>query len=136
MTGLARRAILTVAAGLCLGPLALAQQPDCKNPQTQTDMTSCAVSDFEAADKALNAQWKITRKAFTDRDMELDGDMKGAEKALLKAQRAWIDYRDGECEAQGFSARGGTMEPMLVAACKADLTKARVKQLKSLVEQP
>jgi urease subunit alpha len=59
--------------------------------------------------------------------LDLDGDMKGAEKALVTAQRAWIAYRDAECEARGFQARGGTMEPMLVAGCIADVTDARTK---------
>jgi uncharacterized protein YecT (DUF1311 family) len=65
-------------------------------------------------------------------DADLDGDMKGAEKALVTAQRAWIAYRDAECEARGFQARGGTMEPMLVAGCIADVTDARTKELKTL----
>jgi uncharacterized protein YecT (DUF1311 family) len=58
--------------------------------------------------------------------------MKGAEQALVKAQRAWIDYRDAECNAAGFQARGGTMEPMLVAGCLADITDKRTKELKEL----
>jgi uncharacterized protein YecT (DUF1311 family) len=67
-------------------------------------------------------------------DKDLDAGEKGAEKALLKAQRAWIDYRDGQCEAEGFQARGGTMEPMLVAGCIANLTDQRTKELKQLEE--
>ncbi|BCH55167.1 lysozyme inhibitor LprI family protein [Agrobacterium vitis] len=128
---------LTVLAGLGLLSLSggvLAQPRDCRDPKTQSDMTACAVQDFDAADKAMNAQWKITRKVFVEQDATLDDDLKGAEKALLKAQRAWIDYRDGQCEAQGFYVRGGTMEPMEVAACKAEMTKTRTKELKSLAE--
>lgn len=109
---------------------------DCSNAQTQAEMTECAVNDFDAADKALNAQWKRTRAAMVETDANLDADQKGAEKALLKGQRAWIDYRDGQCEAEGFSARGGTLEPMLVASCKAHLTDLRTKELKSMAEQP
>ena len=60
--------------------------------------------------------------------------MRGAEEALVKAQRAWVNFRDAECEAAGFQARGGTMEPMLVAGCIAELTDARTKQLKELAE--
>jgi uncharacterized protein YecT (DUF1311 family) len=61
-----------------------------------------------------------------------EADMKGAEKALVTAQRAWISYRDAQCEAAGFQARGGTMEPMLVAGCIADITEVRTKELKAL----
>jgi len=88
-----------------------AEDVDCENAQTQADMTSCAQARYEEADKGLNAQYKKTRAAMVAIDQDLDADMKGAEQALLKAQRAWITYRDAQCENYGFQARGGTMEP-------------------------
>lgn len=107
---------------------------DCNNAETQAEMNQCAADDLATADKALNAQWKLTRNAMVEKDANQDATDKGAEKALLKAQRAWLDYRDGQCEAEGFSVRGGSMEPMVVASCKARLTELRTKELKSLVE--
>ncbi|TXH83773.1 MAG: DUF1311 domain-containing protein [Rhizobium sp.] len=135
---LAPAAVLAVV--LICGP-ALAQNADepkidCAKAEAQTDLNICAALDFDTADKALNAQYKKTRAAMVAIDADLDNDMKGAEKALIKAQRAWVDYRDGECEAQGFQARGGSMEPMLVSGCKADLTKERTKELKDLADGP
>ncbi|MBY3594386.1 lysozyme inhibitor LprI family protein [Rhizobium bangladeshense] len=109
-----------------------AEDIDCQNPRTQSDMTSCEAARHETADKALNEQYKKTRAAMIAIDKDLDGDMKGAEKALVKAQRAWIDYRDAQCDAFGFQARGGTMEPMLVAGCLAEETDKRTKELKEL----
>jgi uncharacterized protein YecT (DUF1311 family) len=107
---------------------------DCKNATTQTDMNICADRDYKAADVELNVQYKKTRAAMVGWDADLEEDQKGAEKALLKAQRAWVDYRDGECEAEGFEARGGSMEPMLVSACLATVTRERTKQLKDLAK--
>ncbi len=119
-----------------IGPVPKADNgADCDNAQTQSEMNACASDDFDRADKALNAQWKLTRKAMVDMDANLEADQKGAEKALLKGQRAWIEYRDGQCEAEGFSVRGGTMEPMMVDSCKAHLTDLRTKELKALAEQ-
>lgn len=120
-------AVMLFASGV-----ARAEEIDCANPTTQSDMTSCEAARHDAADKALNAQYKKTRAVMVTIDSDLDGDMKGAEKALVKAQRAWIDYRDAECDAAGFQARGGTMEPMLVAGCLADITDKRTKELKEL----
>ncbi|CCM76197.1 lysozyme inhibitor LprI family protein [Rhizobium mesoamericanum] len=110
-----------------------AEDLDCNNPVTQADMTACERARQETADKALNAQYKITRAALATLDKDLGADG-GAEKALVKAQRAWMDFRDAECEVTGFQARGGTMEPMLVAGCIAGLTDQRTKQLKELAE--
>ena len=111
---------------------ASADEIDCKSPTTQTDMTLCERARQDEADKALNVQYKKTRAAMVAIDSDQDDDMKGAEKALVTAQRAWITYRDAQCEAAGFQARGGTMEPMLVAGCIANVTDARTKELKTL----
>ncbi|MDL2405345.1 lysozyme inhibitor LprI family protein [Rhizobium calliandrae] len=109
---------------------------DCNNAQTQMDMNICAQRDYDEADKALNEQYKRTRAAMVATDADLDVDQKGAEEALIKAERAWVDYRDGQCEAEGFEARGGSMEPMLVSGCKATLTKQRTEELKTLADGP
>ena len=67
-----------------------------------------------------------------DLDAELSDDLKGAEKALLAGQRGWIAYRDGQCDLAGFEARGGSMEPMLVSGCLADLTRKRTQELQAI----
>jgi uncharacterized protein YecT (DUF1311 family) len=112
---------------------AVGQDIDCNNQMAQMEMNICAEQDFEAADAELNAVWKDARKAAKELDAELPEELKGAEKALLAAQRAWIGYRDGQCEVAGFEARGGSMEPMLVSGCKATLTRARTKDLREFI---
>ncbi|MCM2473219.1 DUF1311 domain-containing protein [Rhizobium sp. CG5] len=107
---------------------------DCANAMTQFDMNACAQKDYEAADARLNAQWKLTKTAMADVDSGLDEALKGASKALLDGQRAWIAYRDAQCTLAGFEARGGSMEPMLVSGCLAELTDARTKELKALAD--
>lgn len=129
--------LLLVAGLLSLSVLpALAQQPkvDCKNAQSQMEMTYCAEQDLQAADKALNAQYQSTRKVMKIWDADADADAKGAEDALLKAQRAWIAYRDAQCASYGYQAHGGTLEPQLIYSCQADLTRARTQELKELTE--
>jgi uncharacterized protein YecT (DUF1311 family) len=105
---------------------------DCESPTQTRTMMLCEQARADKADKALNAQYKKTRAVMGSRDSDLKAAMKGAEQALVTAQRAWIAYRDAECEAEGFQARGGTMEPMLVAGCIANVTDTRTKQLKML----
>jgi len=126
---------LALAGGVMAASGVFAQEEtDCKNPQTQMEMTSCEQDRYGEADKALNAQWKETRAAAAAADEDLDESDRGAEKALLTAQRAWISYRDAQCEAEGFQARGGSMEPMLVAGCLANLSDTRTKELKALAD--
>ncbi|MEI1246904.1 lysozyme inhibitor LprI family protein [Rhizobium aouanii] len=123
---------LVGAAMLLTAGAASAEDIDCNSPKTQSDMTACEAMRHEAADKTLNVQYKKTRAVLAAIDKDLDGDLKGAEQALVKAQRAWIDYRDAECDTFGFQARGGTMEPMLVAGCLANITDKRTQELKEL----
>lgn len=107
------------------------------NPEgTQAEMNICAWDDFQKADDELNAVYKKAMAFAKDQDENLadQPDLKGAVAALKKAQRAWIDYRDGHCDGVGFSARGGSMEPMLVAGCQEELTKNRTAELKALME--
>lgn len=133
-------ASVVVAGFLAFASLAQAQdepEVDCENAMTQSDMNICANKDYEAADKELNAVYKTTMTAMqtTDKELgEIDLNYVGAVEALKKAQRAWIGYRDGQCDLAGFQARGGSMEPMLVSGCLADLTKKRTAELKSLTE--
>lgn len=104
----------------------------------QQEMNYCAAKDYEAADAELNAVWKdaVAAAVQYDKDLKEMGDdgRPGYEDTLRKAQRAWITYRDAWCDYEGFEARGGTLEPLLIAGCLADLTRTRTKDLKDVLE--
>jgi uncharacterized protein YecT (DUF1311 family) len=128
-------------AGLAFMPaLALAQEDppvDCAKAITQADMNQCAYQDYEKADKELNVVWKEALKSQEEVDKgaaEMGPGYVGAVKALKKAQRAWIDYRDGQCEGEGYAAVGGSMQSMLVSGCLATKTTARTKELRELIQ--
>ena len=127
----ARAAVLLI---LVLVPSSLLAQdkPNCKDPQTQTEMNICAGLDYKGADAELNISYKAAIAQMKDMDTNLPPELKGAEKTLREAQRAWIPYRDKACESYGFMARGGSMESMLVGNCLADLTRNRIKELKAI----
>ena len=104
---------------------ATAQGTDCEKAETQVELRQCEQARYQDADKALNEQWSLARAQI--------GDEPDAEKALLDAQRAWITFRDLHCKAVGFQSRGGTLEPVVVAGCLADVTGHRVEELKAFV---
>lgn len=112
---------------------------NCADPMAQQEMNWCAYQDFLAADAELNAQWKRTAEVMKLRDenFESTSDVRpGYFATLLDAQRAWLSFRDAHCRSEGYYARGGSLEPLLVSTCKTDLTNARTKQLADLVERP
>ncbi len=106
--------------------LLLSQSPawsfECDYGGNQSQMSACAVGDFETADRELNVIYK-----------ELMGSMpESKQKALQNEQRAWLKARDPKCEveANDGAEEGGSMWPMLYQSCRANATQARIKILK------
>lgn len=125
-----------VSGCLALGVPTTLVASDCTAPQTPAQMQTCAQIDFDTADKQLNIDYKAARAYMESLDKDLSSDQKGAAKALLDAQRAWIAFRDAACFADGFVARGGTEELLFATECKAELTEQRSKQLRDLAASP
>ena len=92
-------------------------------------MNRCAHADWEAADRALNAEYKRARAFLKRIERDLPTDMRGGADSLRDAQRAWITFRDKACAAEAALFRGGSMEPFLYASCRARLTRQRTQDL-------
>lgn len=114
------RAALLVA--LLLLPVAAPAfaEDDCdRNNQSQMAMNQCAGVDAAKADAELNKVYK-----------QLAAQADGKEKTALRdAQRAWIAFRDKECEYRTIGEDGGSIRPMELAMCAQEMTEARTKAL-------
>ena len=114
----------------------LAQAASCAQPNTQMEMNRCASIDYQREDASMTAQWRKTLAYMRaqDRDPNSNSDKRpNYGDTLLDSQRAWLRYRDTQCAIEGYAARGGSMEPMLIATCKATMTAARRKTLAKLI---
>ena len=119
---------------------ASAQEPeiDCDNAMAQFELNACAYKEFERADAAMNAQWKVTSERMKVIDADFDrtqDDRPGYFDTLLAGQRAWLTYRDKHCASEGYTMRGGSAEPMVISGCQTQLTEVRTKQLQELIEE-
>jgi uncharacterized protein YecT (DUF1311 family) len=108
-------ACLVVMAAASAAP---AQECD-RNDDSQQMMNICAGTDYDAADAKLNK---------TYRDLVGRNDDK-TNKLLQTAQRAWIAFRDAECNYSTSDSEGGSIHPMEVSECLTRLTNDRIKQL-------
>lgn len=133
--------IRLTAISICAFCLALvsshAQEPNCSDPQTQFEMNVCSGQDYDAADKRLNETWKTVFASLKQWDKEVWQDGSSAPSradALLKSQRAWIDYRDGHCEAEAEGFHGGTILPLVRNTCLTEMAQRRTAELLSLTE--
>lgn len=121
--------------------LLAAQQPagdewNCEDPQAQVEMNACAALDFERADAELNAAYRgaIADARANDRGPDSGrpewDDRPGEEATLREAQRGWLAFRDAHCRLEGYSERGGSLEPLVYESCRAGLTRGRTAQLR------
>ncbi|RFZ92209.1 DUF1311 domain-containing protein [Mucilaginibacter conchicola] len=102
-----------------------AQSVDCSKAVTQTEMNICSAKEFAAADKELNTLYKqlMTRLA------------PGLKAALTQSQRKWVAFRDEEAKIYALLYEGGSMAPLAINNSKTQSTRARIKQLKDLLEE-
>ncbi len=119
---------LGVMALAVAGP-GMAQDVDCDVAGTQMELTYCAEQDWIAADADLNEAYKAARGLMRDIDAGLPEAERGAEGYLREAQTAWITLRDAGCAAEGFMYHGGSIEPMVIYACRARMTEVRAAEL-------
>ncbi|ROO33622.1 MULTISPECIES: lysozyme inhibitor LprI family protein [unclassified Pseudomonas] len=114
---------------LALAPLILAsvaQADDCTNAMTQGEMNQCAAQEKKAADDELNRLYKQITARLKDNP--------GAKQLLVKAQRAWIGFRDAECNFSASGVEGGSVYPLIYGNCVTALTKARVETFKTYLK--
>ena len=100
--------------------------------QTQSEMNQAAILDLKSTEDELT---KVYQQVIQRYSKGSDADLALVDK-LRKAQRAWIKFRDAHIEAifpsedsRHFSAR-----PMCAAILQAELTDARIKQLREWLD--
>jgi uncharacterized protein YecT (DUF1311 family) len=120
--GMATPSIASPASGTT--NLQLAQNPNCNNPQTQSQMNICASIAYQNADRKLNQVYRqLLPKLSASRKQK-----------LISAQQAWIKFRDSSCEFERSAYEGGSMAPMIYGFCLAAVTEQRTKDLRRYLE--
>ena len=92
---------------------------------SQQAMNMCAGEAFQRADAELNRVWREIQDHYSG-----DADLK---KLLLEGQRGWIKYKEAQCELTAYDSRGGSMWPMVISGCRAEITRRRVQELKDML---
>ena len=92
----------------------------CKEAVSAKDMQDCMDNEWKKSDAELNRVYQEASKK-----------LKPEQAALLKKeQRAWLTYRDAQCEADYKMLAGGTAAPLALTQCRVTLTQERTKTLK------
>lgn len=121
-----RRTALGLAAACAFALPALpAAAAGCDDAVTTQEMRDCASKSYGSFDNELNAIWQQVMSG-------LDEAGKGK---LRNAQRAWIAFRDADCDAAADMYRGGTFAGVAKNECLAQRTKERAQQLQDLLDR-
>ncbi|MCB1512100.1 MAG: DUF1311 domain-containing protein [Hyphomicrobiaceae bacterium] len=106
-------------------------KPDCNNARNTYEMNYCSDLEFKSADRELN---RVYRAAIAKRKQDGDAGpytFKAWHNALKTSQRAWIKFRDADCEGvvvQDWGGGSGTSAA--VNGCRIELTRHRTASLK------
>lgn len=92
--------------------------------QTQMELNRDAAAAYKKADKELNQVYN-----------QLVAMLNEKEKArLVKAQRAWITFRDAHAHFSAGMYEGGSMQPLMHATAMKEVTMQRIEQLKQEIK--
>jgi len=95
------------------------------------DIEQCGHRDFERATRALNQAVAALTVEYRKDDADLTRE--GEPAALpyfLKAQAAWIEYRDNSCYSSAYEMGEASLKYIEFWYCMATRTNERVKELR------
>lgn len=128
-----RRWLLALAVA-ALFPLALPagaeDLPDCANASNNVEITACVWDAYKRADAELNAVWKQVMASIRPEDYLPADAVKAWKDDLLAAQRAWITFKEKDCDAVAYEWYGGSGANMAVGSCLYAHTVQRTNDLK------
>lgn len=99
-----------------------AADDDCyQKAKTQAQLNACASAALKRSDDQLNQLYKQI--------MDRLGQDEKARDLLVQAERDWLRFRHSACSFSAMRVADGSMYPMLLNDCMAEMTRTRVIQL-------
>lgn len=95
------------------------------NQSTTVGIESCEVRTGQRLNREFDTQTAILWPLL---------DLTGRHE-LIRAQLAWLEYADDECDVEERAVLGGSILPVIGGLCLNALTQARVQELKSVVDE-
>jgi uncharacterized protein YecT (DUF1311 family) len=99
-----------------------------ENAESTADQNNCGDQAFKAADAELNRVYNSIKSPLAK---GTDSDSKEILKRLVASERAWVSFRDSNCQLAGTQMLNGSGEGPIVGGCLASMTIERVKELQS-----
>lgn len=120
-------AVVLSMAALCIAAHSQhmnAKDSPCDAGMTTPDLVTCLWAKWHSEDKELNAYYGTVSE-------HLHGDQL---TELRDAEKAWIDFRDKNCNAEKLLYVGGTAVGPVYNACMEAMTRHRLAELKTMYD--
>lgn len=89
------------------------------------EMRACLDKELDFYDVQLNSSYKKLQTVLEPQEVD----------NLIKAQRAWLDFRTAECAFAAARDLQGTIGPLSTGDCVVTMTKNRIKELDNYTAQ-
>jgi uncharacterized protein YecT (DUF1311 family) len=106
---------------------------DCRKPLTTPEVNACADARQKRVEATLNAAYKRVLSRFERPDTESERFSEIKTK-LIDAQRAWVAFREADCNAALANFGSGTGGTVVFIDCMQRHAERRIKDLKSYEE--
>ncbi|MFZ6653877.1 lysozyme inhibitor LprI family protein [Undibacterium sp. TJN19] len=101
---------------------------DCSKAQNTMDLNECASIDLQKVEAKLNQVYQRVLKS-TEKDYASEGNYADIKKSFINAQRAWIKFREADCDAVYQRNIGGTIRTVMHLGCMRAHALKRIADL-------
>lgn len=116
---------------VALSHASYAKEP-CEREDSTVALNECSKFGFDEADRELNLEYQQVLKDL--RTLAKAGDdVSKMKAALVKAQRAWVAFRDADCDAVYENYAGGSVRNAVYFHCMEKHIRQRTAALRNLI---
>lgn len=92
-------------------------------PRTTLQIEGCAEHRVLALDRTIDS---LNARVFATLS-------RSGRAVFVRANTAWVSYRNGECTAQASIYRGGSIQPVAYVNCLVSIDGSHVSELKAML---
>ena len=121
--------LFSLCALLCVMPACANDVTvDCANASSTLEINHCAKLELDEAERELNQAYQKLVKQLSQPDTETDNYTE-LRQSLKDAQRAWIKFRELDCDTQFLLYGSGTIRTVAYLGCMRERAEQRTKEL-------
>ena len=108
---------------------------DCQNATTTLDMNECAAREQKAVELNLNQTYQKALKHLQQADTETE-KYSAMRQKLIEAQRAWIKFREADCQSVYLQSGAGSIRNLMFTGCMQKHAERRIEDLTAVFSEP